>query len=338
MAVPHPACRSGKPMRRRAFLAGMAALWPPAARGQAPGRTYRVGLLSGGTPVSVVDERQKAMISGLASRGYVEGRNLVLEARWAEAHVDRLPALAAELIARSPDAIVTFGYPAGFAAKQASASVPIVLTGAGDPVATGLVQSLARPGGNVTGMTELSTELSAKRLQLIKEAVPNLMRVAMLWNAADLGMTLRTKAAEDAARVLGLQVQMLGVREPEDFEQAFAAMMRDRPGAILMVSDALTVLNRQRIVDFAVTNRLPTIFELTALVRDGGLMSYGANQAAIGERAADFLARIMGGARPADQPLEQPMRLELAINLKTASSLGLSLPQSLLVRADEIIE
>jgi putative tryptophan/tyrosine transport system substrate-binding protein len=151
-------------------------------------------------------------------------------------------------------------------------------------------------------------------------------------------MTLRTKAAEDAARVLGLQVQMLGVREPEDFEQAFAAMMRDRPGAILMVSDALTVLNRQRIVDFAVTNRLPTIFELTALVRDGGLMSYGANQAAIGERAADFLARIMGGARPADQPLEQPMRLELAINLKTASSLGLSLPQSLLVRADEIIE
>jgi putative ABC transport system substrate-binding protein len=190
----------------------------------------------------------------------------------------------------------------------------------------------------MTGVAELSTELSAKRLEILKDALPGIQRVAMLWNAADLGMTLRYRAAEDAARALGVKVQALGVREPDDFEHAFAEMIRERPDAILMVSDALTVLNRKRVVEFARINRLPTIFESGALVRDGGLMSYGPKQSAIGERAADLVARILRGARPADLPLELPTRFEFLINLKTAQALGITLPPTLLARADEVVE
>jgi putative ABC transport system substrate-binding protein len=328
-------------MNRREFitvLGGTALACPLAARAQEPGRIYRVGLLGGGMPAGPLDERQNALKSGLAARGFVEGRNLMFDGRWGEGHNERLDALAAELKAAKVDVMVTFGYPSALAAKLSTKDVPIVVTGAGDPVATGLVDGLARPGGNLTGMSEFSTELSGKRLEILKEAVPALKRVAMLWNAADLGMTLRYHAAEDAARVLGFKVQTLGVREPNDFDHAFAEMSRERPDAILMVSDALTVLNRKRIVEFASANRLPTIFELRALVRDGGLMSYGANQDAIGERAADFVARILRGARPADLPLEQPTRLELVINLKTAKLLGLEMPTTLLARADEVIE
>jgi putative ABC transport system substrate-binding protein len=224
------------------------------------------------------------------------------------------------------------------AAKVAAKGVPIVVTGSGDPVATGLAEGLARPGGYVTGMTELSTELSGKRLEILKEAIPNLLRVAMLWNAADLGMTLRYQAAETAAKALNVSVQTLGVREPNDFDSAFAEMTRSRPDGILMVSDALTVLNRKRVIEFATANRLPTIYELSSLVRDGGLMSYGPDQSAIGDRAADFVARILRGARPADLPLEQPTKFELVINLKTAKALGLELPPTLVARANEVIE
>ena len=187
-------------------------------------------------------------------------------------------------------------------------------------------------------MTELSTELSAKRLEILKEAVPNLHLVAMLYNAADLGMTLRSRAAETAAQVLNVNVETLGVREPNDFDNAFAEMTRVRPDAILMVSDALTVLNRKRIMEFAAANKLPAIYEFSALVRDGGLMSYGPNQRAIGVRAGDFVARILRGARPADLPLEQPTQFELVINLKTAKALGLTLSPTMLSRADEVID
>jgi putative ABC transport system substrate-binding protein len=251
---------------------------------------------------------------------------------------DRLEALATELKAANVDVIVTFGYPTARAAKMSAKDVPIVVTGAGDPVATGLVEGLSRPGGHLTGVTELSTDLSAKRLEILTDAVPNLRRVAMLWNAADLGMTLRYRAAEDAARVLGIKVQTLGVREPDDFDHAFATMAREKPDAILMVSDALTLLNRKRILEFAAVNKLPTIFEGVGLVRDGGLMSYGPNQGAIGERAADFVARILRGARPADLPLEVPTRFEFAINLKAAQALGIELPATLVARADHVIE
>ena len=327
-------------MRRREFMAmvGGSLVWPRVARAQQPGRTYHVGLLATGGASGSLDERRKSILEGLAASGFVEGRNLEFDMRSGEGRYERLAEYAVALKASHVDAIVTFGYPAAAAAKTSATDIPVVVTGAGDPVATGLADSLARPGGHLTGITELSTELSAKRLEILKEAVPNLRRVAMLFNAADLGMTLRSQAAASAAHVLNVDVQTLGVREPNDFDDAFAEMTRSRPDAILMVSDALTVLNRKRIMDFAAANLLPAIYELSALVRDGGLMSYGPNQRAIGVRAGDFVARILRGARPADLPLEQPTQFELVINLKTAKALGLTLSPNMLSRADEVIE
>jgi putative tryptophan/tyrosine transport system substrate-binding protein len=326
-------------VKRREFitLLGAAVAWPLAARAQQPGKIYRVGLLS---PIQVgpVDARRTTLLTALAARGFVDGQNLVVVQRSADGHLERLDGLAAELKAANVDVIVTFGYPAVLAAKKSTKDIPIIVTGAGDPVATGLVDGLARPGGNITGVTELSTELSAKRLEILRDALPAIARVAMLWNAADLGMTLRYRAAEDAARVLGLKVQTLGVREPDDFDHAFAEMTRERPDAILMVSDALTILNRKRVLEFASTNRLPTIFETGALVRDGGLMSYGPKQSDIGEIAGGLVARILRGARPADLPLELPTHFEFLINLKTAQALGVTLPPTLIARADEVIE
>ena len=327
-------------MRRREFIAGLGGVvaWPAAGSAQRSAKIYRVGLLATGGAFGSGDERRKTILEGLAARGFVEGQNLVFDVRWGEGRYDRLSELAAALKAANADVIVTFGYPAALAAKETAKEVPIVVTGSGDPVATGLADGLARPGGYVTGMTELSTELSAKRLEILKEAVPNLRRVAMLWNAADLGMTLRYRAAETAAKALNVSVQTLGVREPNDFDAAFAEMTRSKPDGILMVSDALTTLNRRRVIEFATANRLPAIYELSALVRDGGLMSYGPDQRAIGDRAADFVARILRGARPADLPLEQPTKFELVINLKTAKTLGLEMPLPLLGGADEVVE
>jgi putative ABC transport system substrate-binding protein len=328
-------------MRRRDFLTaagGAAIAWPAAVSAQQQGKMYRVGLLAPGQ-AGPADERRRAILQSLAARGFVEGRNLAFDARFGEpGRPEGLSTLVAALREAKADVIITFGYPAALAAKTTAKDVPIVVLGTGDPVATGLADGLARPGGNLTGMTELSTELSAKRLEILRDAVPNLRQVAMLWNAADLGMTLRYRAAETAARTLGVRVQTLGVREPNDFDAAFSAMTQSRPDAILMVSDALTNLNRKRVIEFATANRLPTIYELTALVRDGGLMSYGPNQSAMGERAADFVVRILRGARPADLPLEQPTKFEFVINLRTARSLDLTLPPQLVARADEVIE
>jgi len=328
-------------MRRREFirffLGGAAVALPFGARAQQAGQSYRIGVLLTAGRLSIGDERRLALIRRLAERGYVEGRNLVFEERLADGHNERLAGLVAELNAAKVNVIVTFGYPAAAAAKQYAAGVPIVVTGAGDPVATGLVDGLARPGGNVTGITD-PTELSTKRLALLKEAVPGLNLVAMLWNADDLGMTMRYKAAEGAARELGVKVQTLGVREPNDFDLAFNTMSRERPDAILMVSDALTNLNRKRVIDFASASRLPAIYENSSVVHEGGLMSYGPTQRALGERAAEFVARILHGAKPSELPLEEPTTFELVINLKTANSLGLVLPPTLLVRADEVIE
>jgi putative ABC transport system substrate-binding protein len=329
-------------VRRREFIAGLGAAVavaaPSAVRPQQAGKIYRLGLLSGGTAVGLADERRKSLVDGLAARGFVDQKNLVLEQRWANGRAEQLHGLAAELKAAGVDAMITFGYPAALAAKEGAPGVPVVFTGTGDPVATGLVAGVSRPGGSLTGVTEISTELSAKRLEILKEVVPNLRQVAMLWNAADLGMTLRYRAAEDAARTLGLKVQTLGVREPDDFDHAFSEMLRDPPDAILMVSDALTNLNRKRIVDFAKAQRLPTIFEAGAIVRDGGLMSYGPLQSELGDRAADFVSRILRGARPGDLPLELPTRFELLINVATARTLGLVLSPSLMTRADEVVE
>ena len=322
-------------MRRREFIAGCcaSAAWPPTARAQPQARTYRVGFLAS-RPIGDSEERRIAIREVLAAHGFVEGRNLHFEPRWGDSLYENIEALKAAKV----DVIITFGYPASLAAKTLAKDMPIVCTGAGDPVATGLAQSLARPGGNLTGVTELATELSAKRLEILKEAVPNLKKAAMLFNAADLGMTLRSRAAEAAAKVLNVSVQSLGVREPADFENAFAEMTRSRPDAILMVSDTLTVLNRKLVMEFAANNRLPAIYEFGFLVRDGGLMSYGPNLRETGERVGDLVTRILGGARPADLPLEQPIHFEFIVNLKTAQSIDLILPPALLSRADEVIE
>jgi len=328
-------------MRRRdfiAFIGGVAGAWPHVAHSQQPAKIYRVGLLTNGLVMGSTDERRKNLLSALAAQGFAEGQNLILEQRSADAHPGRLYGLVNELVAANVDLIVTFGYPSALAAKNSTKPVPVVITGAGDPVATGLVDGFARPGGNLTGVTELSTDLSTKRLEILKDVVPNLRRVAMLWNADDLGMTLRYQSAQTAADAIGVKVQTLGVREPNDFDNAFAEMQRQPPDAILMVNDALTALNRKRVVEFANTNRLPTIFEVGSVVREGGLMSYGPKQSEIGERAGYLVARILRGARPADLPLEAPTRFEFIVNLNTAKALGLTIPGTVLARADEVIE
>jgi len=233
--------------------------------------------------------------------------------------------------------IITIGFPPAVAAK--ATGVPTVAAaGVGDPVATGLVESLARPGGTVTGISDNATELSTKRLALLKEIAPELRRVAMLWNQDDLGMTLRYKASSEAAERLGVLVQALGVREPNDFETAFAAMKREMPDAILMVADALTNLNRKRVFEFAAAHRLPAIYETEFYVYDGGLMSYGADPGESFTRAAALADHILKGVKPADLPFEQPTRYNLVINLKTAKAIGLDVPFNLLTRADEVIE
>ena len=305
---------------------------------QTSSRVYRVGLLSGGEPVIDTSDIGKALIRSFGQRGYTLGGNFALERRAAQGQLDRLPPFVDELVASKVDVIVTIGFPAAVAAKQRTPTVPIVVIQAGDPVASGLVASFARPGGNITGISEVANELSAKRLELLKETVPHLHTVAMLWNADDLAMTLRYQSANAAARRLAVAVQPFGVHTPADFDKAFSTMMRTPPGAILMVTDVLTNLNRKRVIDYAAAHRLPAIFEHDYLVRDGGLMSYGPEMDDVFDRAAGLADRILKGTRPAELPLEQPTRFRFAVNLKTAKALGIKIPNTVLVRADRVIE
>jgi putative tryptophan/tyrosine transport system substrate-binding protein len=279
-----------------------------------------------------------ALRQGFAELGYTEGRNVVYEGRWAEGKFARLPDFAAELVRLPVDAIVVLGYPPTAAAKAATSTIPIVMAGSGDPISTGLVASLARPGGNVTGTSARETELSAKRMELLKEAVPKAARIAVLWNANDRAMTLRYGEINRAARVLHLTVQPLGVGEPDDFDTAFSAMTRERPDALFMVADALTTLNRKRVIEFAAAHRIPAMYEQASVVQDGGLMSYGPNVDDRFRRAAYYVDRIFKGAKPAELPVEQASKFEMAINLKTAKTLGITIPQSVLLRADKVIE
>jgi putative ABC transport system substrate-binding protein len=264
---------------------------------------------------------------------------MALEMRAAEGHPERLPQLAKDLVANNVDVILTFSFPAATAAKDATTTIPIVatLTG-GDPVATGLVKSFSRPNGNITGVSDMAIELAPKRLELLKDLVPTMHTVAMVFNAGDLGMTLRYQGAADAARTIGARVQPLGVREPEDFDEAFASMVRDPPDALLMVSDDLTFLNRRRVHEFAAEHRLPTTYELENYVRDGGLSSLGPDLDEIYDRATDQIDRILKGAKPADLPFEQPARFHVSVNLKTAKALGITVSASVIARADEVIE
>ena len=317
-------------------LAILAAPLPAAA--QPPAKEFRVGHLFGGgrTPDGLPPGPFR---EGLRDLGYVEGRNVTYEARFAEGKLDRLPNLAAELVRVKVDVIVAQGGAAAVAAKQATSTIPIVLAPAsGDAVATGLIASLAHPGGNVTGMTDEIVQLSAKRLEMLKQALPMAGLIAVIWNANDEGMTLRYHGIEQAARTFRLEVQALGVRDPDDFPVAFSTVTRRRPDAMFLVADAFTSMHRKRLIEFAATHRIPAMYEFSFLVRDGGLMSYGPSPEDGFRRAALYIDRIFKGAKPADLPAEQPTRYYFTVNLKTAATLGLTIPPSLILRADDVIQ
>src|SRR5580693_1920895 len=327
-------------MKRRDFiaLAGTVVIAPRAAIAQTPGKIYRLALVGPGGLLPESDPFAKALLGGLARLGYAPGQNLAFEGpRGAGGQPVQLAHLMEELKAAKVDVIVIFGYPTAVAAKEAG--IPTVVAfGIGDPVATGLVVNLARPEGNITGISDVATTLSTKRLGLLKELLPKLHRVAMLWNKDDLGMSLRYDASAKAAAAMGVEVEAVGVREPDDFNEAFAVMDREPPDAILMVSDSLTVLNRKRVFDYAATHRLPAIYEYDPMVHDGGLMSYGPDLTESFARVASMVDRIFKGDKPADIPFEQPTHYLFVINLKTAKSIDLTIPPTLLALADEVVE
>jgi putative ABC transport system substrate-binding protein len=304
------------------------------------GRVYRIGFLASGefTPGSPPSIFADGIVRVLGQKGYVVGKNLEVQRLGAAAHKERLPGLAAELVASKVDVIAINNYPSAAAAQKATRTIPIVISGGGDPVRTNLIVSLAHPGGNITGVSDVAVQLAPKRLSYLIEVVPNMKRVAMLWNADDPGMTLRYEAAADVARRLAITVQPLGVREPDDFEVAFKSMIENPPDGILMVADALTYLNRHRVYEFASAHRLPAIYELEQFVRDGGLISYGPDPTEITERAGYLIDRILRGADPANLPLEEPTRFRLVVNLKAATAIGLTISPALLAEADQVFE
>jgi putative ABC transport system substrate-binding protein len=329
-------------IERRRFIevfAGGLLVSPLAAEAQQAGRIPRVGVLATRT---AGDARLEGLLQGLRELGYVEGRNLLVEYRDAEGKTERFPALAAELVLLKCDVIVTTGGTlAAQAAKQATTTLPIVFASVGDAVAEGLVTSLARPGGNVTGLTVAATELVSKSLEVIKQAVPGVKRVAILFKPdamPDSAKKERLKAADVAARALGLRLQIVEARGAEDFDRAFSDMTRARADALAVPATQVFNLERRRLVNLAAKNRLPAVYPNRDFVDAGGLMSYGPNLADMARRAASYVDKILKGAKPADLPVEQPTRFELVINLKTAKALGLTIPPSVLGRADEVIQ
>ena len=310
---------------------------PLVGEGQPPGKIYRIGVLINGS-ASVSAKRTEALRQGLRDLGYVEGTNIALEYRWSEGKPDRLAELAAELVRGEVDVIVTHGA-GGLAAKRATTTIPIVMAIVVDPIGTGLVASLARPGGNVTGVSLVTMEgFAGKWLQLLKEAVPKLSRVAVLWNRANPGVASQVHDIEAAARTLGVRLQLLEFRGADQVESALTAMATPRPDALVVPADAAANQQRARIIAFAAKNRLPTIYPAREIVEVGGLMAYAPSQIESWRRAATYVGRILKGAKPADLPMEQPTTFELVINLTTAKALGLTIPPSLLGRANEILE
>ncbi len=310
---------------------------PLAAEAQRPEKMPRIGLL-------IPWDRSYAALNieafrrGLSELGYTEGNNIAIEYRFAEGKFDRLPDLAAELVRLNLPVIVAWGTLGVQAARNATTTIPIVMAAVGDPVGVGFVASLAHPGGNVTGLSLLDTELSAKRLELLREAVPGLARVGVLWSPADPGMTLQFNVVQDAAQPLGLQIQNVQVLDPSAIQGAFQAASNGRVGALLVLAQPFTLLHRTQIVELAGRSRLPAIYTWRSFVDAGGLMAYGPNLLELYRRAATYVDKILKGAKPADLPVEQPTKFELVINLKTAKALGLKIPQSVLVRADEVIQ
>jgi len=305
------------------------------AKAQDQKKIPRIGILAGGS-ASSDSPRVQAFLRGLRELGWVEGRNLMIEYRYADGQLDRLNKLAAELVTNRVDVIVAQAPAAVRAAKRESNATPIVMAHGGDPVAQGFVASLARPGGNVTGISNFSAELSGKRLELLKEAFPKTSRVAVIWNPDAPGPVLGFKELEIAAKVVDVPLESLPVRGPKDFERAFRAA-RDRAGGLLVIQDVVTVTHLKQIVKLATAHRLPAIYMEREWAEAGGLMSYGVNQNDLHRRAATYVDRILKGAKPADLPVEQPTKFELIINLKTAKEIGLTIPPNVLARADKVI-
>jgi ABC-type uncharacterized transport system substrate-binding protein len=326
-------------MKRREFITligGAAVAWPLAARAQQAGKLPTIGFL-GSSTLSAMSQWTAAFVQRLRELGWIEGRTVSIEYRWAEGRSERLAEIAAEFVRLKVDVIVTYATTGTFAAKQATSAIPIVFAIAGDPVGTGLVASLARPGGNVTGLSLQLTEIIGKRLELLREAVPGLRRLAILGNVSNPFAVLEIDEVQAAARTLGLEVHTPEIQRAQDIALAFEAL-RGRADAIYVSTDPLVITNLTRINTLALGSRLPTIYTSRDYVEAGGLMSYGPNYPDLWRRAADYVDKILRGAKPGDIPVEQPTKFDLIINLTTAKTLGLTIPESFLVRADEVIE
>ena len=325
--------------RRRIVLAlGAGALAAPLASfAQQQPRIPRIGILTP-EPITARTDLFEAFRQGLRELGYVEGQNIAIEWRSAEGRLDRFPVLAAELVSLKVDVIFTLTTPGVRAAKQATATIPIIMVLAADPVATGLVTSLARPGGNVTGLTTEHPELSGKRLELLKETAPKVSRVALLWNPALPNVTMRFVDIQAEARALGITLQSMEVRSPDELVSAFEAATKERSGALIVLQYSFAYVHRKRITDFAAKHRLPVMYPESESVEAGGLISYGPKQTDLYRRIAIYVDKILKGANPATLPVEQPTKFELVINMKTAKALGIKIPNSILVRATKVIE
>jgi len=322
-------------MRRREVigLLGGAAMWPLASRAQQPRKMPRIGVLWPNPPATFEFLRQ-----GLSDFGYVQGRNIEFEFRWAEGKLDQLPELAAELVRLQVDVIVTLAPQATLAAKQATQTIPIVFVAMGDPLASGVVASLARPGANLTGTTRMISEMSAKHVELLKEAIPSLVKLAVLWNPTNSSHAPALRAAQAAARSLSLQVFPLEVRAPADLDSVFAAILRERADGVLFIADPIFYIHLKRMVDLTTANRLPTICNFIEFPRLGGLVGYAPSIPEEFRHTASHIDKILKGAKPADLPVEQPTKFQLVINARIAKGLGLEIPPMLLARADEVIE
>ncbi len=324
---------------RRTFLLAAAAwpalAWAGAVRAQAPAKVRRIGLLSS---VSSSDAAlwHQAFRLGLRDRGWVEGKNISFEYRYTEGNSDRFPEFATDLVRLKVDVIVASTSPAAFAAQKASKVIPIVMAASGDPVAIGLVASLARPGGNITGLSQMAFELGGKRLELLKEMVPKLSRVAVLWNPQSAASTLSWKELQLPARQLGIELHSLEVRSANDLDKAFEDATKVRAGALFLTPDP--VINSKRTAGLAVKNRLPSIYQWSEFADAGGLLTYGPDRTDMYRRAATFVDKILKGAKPADIPVEQPTKFEMVVNMKTAKALGLKVPQTILLQATRVIE
>jgi ABC-type uncharacterized transport system substrate-binding protein len=324
-------------MRRREFitLVGSAVAWPLGAHAQQ--KIPRIGFM-GNSTAALETNLVDAFREGLRELGYEEGRNIAIEYRWADGNYDRFPTLAEELIAARVDAIVTAGTPAALAVKRATTTVPLVMVAVGDPIGTGLVSSLARPGGNLTGLSSIAPDLEGKRLQLLREVLPALSHVAMFVNSLNPFHVSSMKQARAAAQAMGIKLQLHDIPKSEDLDDAFAAIRKERPDALLILADRVFLHNRQRMMDFTNEQRLPNVNAYKELVEVGGLMSYGPSYEDMHKRAAIYVDKILKGTKPADLPIEQPSKFTFIVNLKAAKALGVTVPSQLLGLADQLIE